>query len=431
MSIPTDKERGMVLSIPTDRERGMGMSRIAIVNGLLADPAGDALSPGSVLIEGDRILWAGATDVPADAERIDAQGLVVAPGLVDLGVFATDKPAFHFGGITRAALMPDQSAPLDDVGLIRQATRAGKPDFWVHPIAAATRGLAGREMAEIGLMQAAGAKAVGTGRQWIADSGVMLRILSYASGLGLTVIAHAEDGGLTAKAVATSGETATRLGLPHAPACAEAMAIARDLMLARQTGAAIHFRLVTTRAGFDLIRAAKAEGLRVTCGISPAYLFLNDQAVTDFRTFTRLSPPLRSEEDRQASLAAVADGTVDVITSGHDPRGPEDKRLPFADAAPGMAGAETLLALSLNLVRDGLVSMGRLMALLCANPARILGVEAGSLTSGAAADLIFVDADAPWIVDSGRMAAAAGNTPFDRLPVQGRVRRIMKGGQFL
>ena len=421
----------MVLSIPTDRERGMGMSRIAIVNGLLADPAGDALSPGSVLIEGDRILWAGATDVPADAERIDAQGLVVAPGLVDLGVFATDKPAFHFGGITRAALMPDQSAPLDDVGLIRQATRAGKPDFWVHPIAAATRGLAGREMAEIGLMQAAGAKAVGTGRQWIADSGVMLRILSYASGLGLTVIAHAEDGGLTTKAVATSGETATRLGLPHAPACAEAMAIARDLMLARQTGAAIHFRLVTTRAGFDLIRAAKAEGLRVTCGISPAYLFLNDQAVTDFRTFTRLSPPLRSEEDRQASLAAVADGTVDVITSGHDPRGPEDKRLPFADAAPGMAGAETLLALSLNLVRDGLVSMGRLMALLCANPARILGVEAGSLTSGAAADLIFVDADAPWIVDSGRMAAAAGNTPFDRLPVQGRVRRIMKGGQFL
>ncbi len=420
-----------MLNIPTDKEKGMGMSRIAIVNGLLADPAGNAPVPGAVLIEGDRIVAAGAVDVPADAERIDAQGLVVAPGLVDLGVFATDKPAFHFGGITRAALMPDQSAPLDEVGLIRQATRAGKPDFWVHPIAAATRGLAGREMAEIGLMQAAGAKAVGTGRQWIADSGVMLRILSYASGLGLTLIAHAEDGGLTAKAVATSGETATRLGLPHAPACAEAMAITRDLMLVRQTGAAIHFRLVTTKAGFDLVRAAKAEGLRVTCGISPAYLFLNDQAVTDFRTFTRLSPPLRNEDDRQASLAAVADGTVDVITSSHDPRGPEDKRLPFADAAPGMAGAETLLALSLNLVRDGLVSMGRLMALLSANPARILGVDAGSFASGSAADLIFVDADAPWIVDSGKMAAAAGNTPFDRLPVQGRVRRIMKGGQFL
>ncbi|MBV2148406.1 dihydroorotase [Sphingobium sp. AS12] len=407
------------------------MTTFAIINGRLADPAGDAPVSGSILIEGDRIVAAGDIAVPADAERIDAQGLVVAPGLIDLGVFATDKPAFHFGGITRAALMPDQSSLLDDAALIRQATRAGKPDFWVHPIAAATRGLKGTELAEIGMMQAAGAKAVGTGRQWIADSGVMLRVLSYASGLGLTVIAHAEDGGLAGKAVATSGETATRLGLPHAPACAEAMAIARDIMLARQAGAAIHFRLVTTKAGFNLIRAAKAEGLRVSCGISPAYLFLADNAVTDFRTFARLSPPLRSEDDRKASIAAVADGTVDVITSSHDPRGAEDKRLPFADASPGMAGAETLLALSLNLVREGQVSLNRLMTLLSANPARILGVNAGSFAPGSAADLIFVDPDAPWIVDSAKMAAAAGNTPFDRVPVQGRARRIMKGGVFL
>lgn len=407
------------------------MTKLAIINGRLADPAGDALTRGVVLIEGDRIVAVGDIAVPPDAETVDAQGLVVAPGLIDLGVFATDKPAFHFGGITRAALMPDQRAPLDDVGLIREATREGKPDFWVHPIAAATRGLQGKEMAEMGLMQAAGAKAVGTGRQWIADSGVMMRVLSYANGLGLTVIAHAEDGGLTAKAVATSGETATRLGLPHAPACAEALAIARDIMLARETGAAIHFRLVTTKAGLDIIRVAKAEGLKVTCGISPAYLFLNDQAATDFRTFARLSPPLRSENDRQASLKAVTDGTVDVITSSHDPRGPEDKRLPFADASPGMAGAETLLALSLNLVREGHISMGRLMTLLSANPARILGVNAGSFAAGSAADLIFVDPDAPWIVDSARMAAAAGNTPFDHVPVQGRARRIMKGGVFL
>jgi len=407
------------------------MTRIAIINGKLADPAAATLSPGIILIEDDRIAAAGDVAVPADAETIDAAGLVVAPGLIDLGVFATDKPAFHFGGITRAALMPDQSSPLDDAGLIRQATRAGKPDFWVHPIAAATRGLKGTELAEIGMMQAAGARAVGTGRQWIADSGVMMRVLSYASGLGLTVITHAEDSGLTGKAVATSGETATRLGLPHAPACAEAMAIARDIMLARATGGAIHFRLVTTGAGFDLIRAAKAEGLKVTCGISPAYLFLSDNAVTDFRTFARLSPPLRSEDDRRAAIAAVADGTVDVITSSHDPRGPEDKRLPFADAAPGMAGAETLLALSLNLVRDGHVTLNRLMTLLSANPARILGVNGGSFAAGSAADLIFVDPDAPWIVDSGKMAAQAGNTPFDRMPVQGRVRRIMKGGNFL
>ena len=407
------------------------MTKLAIINGRLADPAGTDLTDGVILIENDRIAATGKVAVPADAETIDAAGLVVAPGLIDLGVFATDKPAFHFGGITRAALMPDQSSPLDDAGLIRQATRAGKPDFWVHPIAAATRDLKGAELAEIGMMQAAGAKAVGTGRQWIADSGVMMRVLAYASGLGLTVITHAEDSGLAGKAVATSGETATRLGLPHAPACAEAMAIARDIMLARVTDAAIHFRLVTTQAGFDLIRAAKAQGLKISCGISPAYLFLSDNAVTDFRTFARLSPPLRSEADRQASIAAVADGTVDVITSSHDPRGPEDKRLPFADAAPGMAGAETLLALSLNLVREGHVSIGRLMTLLSANPAKILGVNAGSFAPGSAADLIFIDPDAPWIVDSARMAAQAGNTPFDRVPVQGRARRIMKGGVFL
>lgn len=406
------------------------MSRIAIINGLLADPQGSDLSPGAILIERDAIVAAGDVTIPDDAERIDAGGLVVAPGLIDLGVFKTDKPAFHFGGITRAALMPDQSAPLDDPGLIREATRGGKPDFWVHPIAAATRGLKGQEMAEIGMMQVAGARAVGTGRQWIADSGVMLRILSYASALGLTVIAHAEDGGLAGKAVATTGETATRLGLAAAPGCAEAMAIARDIMLVRATGAAIHFRLVSTAAGFDLIRAAKAEGLRVTCGTSPAYLFLADNAVTDFRTFARLSPPLRSEEDRQATIRAVADGTVDVITSSHDPRGPEDKRLPFADAAPGMAGAETLLALSLNLVREGHVSFNRLMALLSANPAKILGLDAGSFAAGSAADIIFIDPETPWRVDSARMAAAAGNTPFDRLPVQGRVRRLMKGGRF-
>jgi dihydroorotase len=421
----------MVLNIPANNKEGLAMNKLAIVNGKLADPAQPELTSGVILIEGDRITAAGDVPVPQDAEQVDAAGLVVAPGLIDLGVFATDKPAFHFGGITRAALMPDQSSPLDDAGLIRQATRAGKPDFWVHPIAAATRDLKGSELAEIGMMHAAGAKAVGTGRQWIADSGVMMRVLAYASGLGLTVITHAEDNGLAGKAVATSGETATRLGLPHAPACAEAMAVARDIMLARETGAAIHFRLVTTKAGFDLVRAAKAEGLKVTCGISPAYLYLAENAVTDFRTFARLSPPLRSEDDRRASIAAVADGTVDVITSSHDPRGPEDKRLPFADASPGMAGAETLLALSLNLVREGHLSMTRLMTLLSSNPARILGVNAGSFAAGSAADLIFIDPDTPWIIDSARMAAQAGNTPFDRVPVQGRARRIMKGGVFL
>ncbi len=407
------------------------MSLLAIVNGRLADPAATDTAPGTLLIEGDRILASGDIAIPDDAERIDAKGLVVAPGLIDLGVFSTDKPAFHFGGITRAALMPDQSSLLDDAGLIRQATRAGKPDFWVHPIAAATRGLKGLELAEIGMMQAAGAKAVGTGRQWIADSGVMWRVLSYASALGLTVIAHAEDGGLAGKAVATSGETATRLGLANAPACAEAMAIARDLMLAEDSGARIHFHQVTTAAGFDLIRAARKRGVRVTCGTTPAHLLLSDTAIGLFRTFARLSPPLREERDRLATIEAVRDGTVDILCSAHDPQGPEAKRLPFTDAEPGMAGAETLLTLALTLVRDEVIDLPRLFALLSANPARLLGLPGGVLAVGAEADLILVDPDTPWRIDADRMAAKAGNTPFDGLPVQGKVIRTIKGGRAL
>jgi dihydroorotase len=404
------------------------MGLIAITGGRLCDPANDILVPGTLLVDGETIAAIGDIAVPGEAEIIDAKGMIVAPGIIDLGVFKTDKPAFHFSGITRAGLMPDQSPVLDDPGLVQHAARAGKPDFWVHPLGAATKGLLGRDLAEMGMMKAAGARAIATGREWISDSGVMIRVLRYASALGLIVVTHAEDGGLTAHAVATEGETATRLGIPTAPACAEAIAIARDIALARAAGAAIHFRLVSTKAGFDLIRAAKAEKLPVTCGTSPAYLYLNDQAISDFRTFARLSPPLRSEDDRKATIAAVADGTVDVLCSSHDPRGPEDKRLPFEDAAPGMAGAETLLPLALNLVRDGHLTENRMMALLATNPGKILGLDAGLLTVGAPADIILIDPDAPWIVDSEKMAAAAGNTPYDKLPVQGRARMLMKGG---
>ncbi len=402
---------------------------LAILNGRLVDPIAGTLREGGILIRDRRIAAVGTIDLPAGADRIDAGGALVAPGIVDLGSFAIDLPAFTAGGITRAALMPDQSPPLDEAALVQRAAAAGKPDVWIHPIAAATRGLAGLELAEIGMMQAAGACAVATGRRWIADSGAMHRLLSYASALDMLVIAHAEDGGLTGDAVATAGETATRLGLPAAPAAAEAMAVARDLILAEETGARLHFHQLTTARSFALVRAAKACGVRVSCGISPAHLLLSDGAVAGFRTFARLSPPLRDEDDRKAALAAVADGTVDVLCSAHDPHGPEAKRLPFADAAAGMAGAETLLTLALTLVRDGLINMPRLFALLSAAPARLLGVPGGGLRVGDEADLILVDADAPWRIDTDRMAASAGNTPFDGMPVQGKVLKTIKGGQ--
>lgn len=400
---------------------------ITFTNGRIVSASGEP-APGSLRCADGRIVALGDISPEPGDTVIDARSALIAPGLVDLGVFAIDKPAFHFGGITRAALMPDQNPPLDRPSTVRYAAQSGKPDLWVHPLAAATRGLDGRELAELALMREAGARAVATGRRWVADSGTMHRLLSYCAMLGLTVIAHAEDGGLTGNAVATAGEMATRLGLPSAPAEAEALAIARDLTLAEMTGARLHFRQVTTARGLALIRAAKARGLAVTAGVTPAHFMLSDVAIGDFRTFTRLSPPLRSEADRQAVRAALADGTIDVIASGHDPRGPEDKRLPFADAEPGMAGAETLLPLTLGLVRDGVIDMARAFALIASNPARLLGVNAGQLVAGAEADIALIDPERPWVVDSDKMAAAAGNTPFDKQGVQGRVTALFKGG---
>ena len=400
---------------------------VTLINGRLVMPAGEPQS-GSLRCAEGRIAALGDVS-PQDGDTvIDARGALIAPGLVDLGVFAIDKPAFHFGGITRAALMPDQGVVLDKPSAVRFAAQSGKPDLWVHPLAAATRDLAGAELAELALMRDAGARAVSTGRHWVADSGVMHRLLSYCAMLGLVVVTHAEDAGLTGTAVATAGEMATRLGLPSAPAEAEALAVARDIALAELTGARLHFRQVTTATALGLVRAAKARGVAVTAGVTPAHALLSDVAIGDFRTFTRLSPPLRSEADRQAVLAALADGTIDVIASGHDPRGPEDKRLPFADAEPGMAGAETLLPLTLGLVRDGVIDTARAFALLATNPAALLGVPAGILALGAEADIAVIDPDKPWIVDSDKMAAAAGNTPFDKQGVQGRATGLLKGG---
>lgn len=399
------------------------MTGLAITNARLILPSGE-IAAGGLACDGDTIASVGTAI--ADSEAIDARGAILAPAIVDLGVFAVDKPACHFGGIARVGLMPDGDM-LDAPAPVRFAARSGKPDLWVHPIAAATRGLEGRELAELALMREAGARAVATGRKWIADSGTMLRVLQACAALDLTCIVTAEDGGLAGEAVATSGPIATRFGLSSAPAEAEALAIARDVMLAEMSGARVHFRHVTTARGLELVRRAKADGLDVTAGTSPAYFMLSDLAVADFRTFARLSPPLRSEADRQAVREALADGTISVICSSHDPLGSEAKRLPFADATPGMAGAETLLPLTLSLVRDGVIDLVRAFQLLSDNPARMLGVEAGRLVEGYAADLVIVDPDRPWIVNA--QSGSSANTPFDRQGVEGRATALFKGGK--
>ncbi len=399
---------------------------LTITGGRLVLP--DGVSEGALRCVDGRIVAVGDVIPEVEDEVIAARGQLIAPGLVDLGVFSVDKPAFHFGGITRAALMPDQSPPIDYPSRVQFTAYSGKPDLWVHPLAGATVGLEGKALAELALMREAGARGIATGRRWIADSGIMLRLLRYAAMLDMVVVTHAEDGGLAGQAVATAGEMATRLGLPSAPAEAEALAVARDIALAELSGARLHFRQVTTAAALDLVRAAKMRGVAVTAGVTPAHFMLSDLAIADFRTFGRMSPPLRAEADRRAVVEAIGDGTIDVIASGHDPRGPEDKRLPFVDAEPGMAGAETLLAMVLTLVRDGVIDLARAFALLAGNPARLLDVAAGSLMVGLEADIALVDPERPWIIDSNKMAASAGNTPFDKQPAQGQVTGLFKGG---
>ncbi|AFN56397.1 dihydroorotase [Zymomonas mobilis] len=407
------------------------MSLIAIINGRLIDPVAKNIYAGGLLIKEGRIVACGEIDPTAADTVIDAEGDYIAPAIIDPTVFSVDVPAFIKGGITRVALMPDQSPALDEAALIQRAKESGGEAVEVYPLAAGSRGLAGQELAEIGLMQRAGAKAVATGRQWIADSGLMYRLLDYAASLDLTVISHAEDGGLTKGCVATEGLMASRLGLRAAPAVAEAIVVARDLMLAEETGCKIHFAQLTTKKSFDLIRQAKKRGIKVTVGINPAYLLLSDRHIEDFRTFARLSPPLRSEEDRLAAIEAIQDGVIDVLCSAHDPRGAEDKRLPFVDAKPGMAGAETLLSAALELVRECIIDFFGLMDLLSGNAARLLGCQGGSLSVGEEADIIIFDNKREWQLDSAKMAAKAGNSPFDGRMMRGKVIHTIKGGKIL
>ncbi|MFZ4111041.1 MAG: dihydroorotase [Polymorphobacter sp.] len=403
---------------------------IAITGARVIDPATGFDAVATVLLR-DRVVAAvGASSIPSDARVIDAAGLVLAPGLVDTGVFRADPAACHAGGITRIVLMPDQRPPLDDPALVAFAQAMGKPDVWVHPLVAATRDLAGHELAEIGLGQAAGAVGVATGRLGIASSAVMYRLLAYSRAFDMTVVSHAEDAALTAGSVATEGEYATRLGLAAAPAFAEGLAVARDIRLAEATGARLHLRQVTTAEGLDHVRAARARGVAVSAGVTPAHWLLNETAVAGFRSFARLSPPLRSDADRRAVEAAIGDGTISVIASGHDPRSQEEKRLPFADAAPGMAGAETLLALALSLVRNGTLSLAAALKTMTSAPAALFGLPGGSLAVGAPADVVLFDEQAPWRI-AGERFIGAGNTPFDGIPVAGRVRMTIKGGDIV
>lgn len=417
------------------------MSRL-FVNARLLDPASGRDAPGTLLVADGRIAALDPPSPPENAERIDCEGRCLCPGLVDMRVglrepgeehkesLATLAACASAGGVTTLAALPDTDPPLDEPALVEfVARRAASLGVTVVPYGAATKGCAGRELAELGLLREAGAAAFTDGRRAIAEARTMRLALSYAAAFGAFVIQHPEEPSLAAGGAVTEGFQATLLGLPGIPAAAEAIMVARDIRLAALTGGHVHFAHVSTAEALDLIRAAKARGVRVTCDTAPPYFDLNETAVGEWRTYARLSPPLRGEADRLAVLAALADGTIDAVASDHQPQDTDAKRLPFAQAEPGGVGLETLLAVTLNAVHAGHLSLLDALGLLTHRPAALLGVEAGRLAPGAPADLCLFDLDRAWQIRADDLAGNSRNTPFDGRPVQGKVVGTWKAGR--
>jgi dihydroorotase len=410
----------------------------------LLDPASGLDARGALLVRDGRIAdWGDALGRPDGAEVIAGDGAVLCPGLVDMRA-NLGEPGFEYretiasaaeaaaaGGITTLAALPDNDPATDDPALVRLLRARGEESgaFTILPYGAVTVGCAGKDMAELGLLKEAGAIAFTDGARTVGDARLMRRALAYARGFGAIVVQHAEEPSLAAGGAATEGELATRLGLPGIPAAAEAIMVARDIALARLTRGHVHFAHVSTAEALALIRRAKDEGLAVTCDTAPPYFDLNETAIGAFRTYAKLSPPLRTDADRRAVCAALADGTVDAVASDHRPQDADDTRLPFAQAACGGSGLATLLAVTLAQVHGNGLALERAVELLTAAPARLLGVSAGRLTRGGPADLCLFDPDRAWKVEAGRLPGKAQNTPFDGRALEGRVIGTWKAGR--
>ena len=410
----------------------------------LLDPASGLDAPGALLIRDGLIADCGAgLTGPEGATVVDAGGACLAPGLIDLRANLGEPGAEHretiasaaqaaaAGGITTICVLPDTDPALDDPALISFITRRGEATGSVAllPYGAATSGCAGKELAEYGLLRAAGAIAFTDGVRALASARTMRLALSYARAFGAFIVQHPEEPSLASGGAATEGELATRLGLPGITPAAEAIMVARDIALARITGGHVHFAHISTGAALDLIRAAKAEGLAVTCDTAPPYFDLNETAIGDYRSYAKLSPPLRTEADRQAVVAALADGTIDAIASDHQPRDADDKRLPFAQAEAGGAGLATLLGVTLARVHAGDVPMLTALGLLTARPATLLDLPQGRLAKGAPADLVLFHPDRGWKVEAGKLPGKAQNSPFDGRALEGRVLGTWKAGR--
>ncbi|HEX3984401.1 MAG TPA: dihydroorotase [Acidisoma sp.] len=415
-----------------------------IAGARVVDPASGHDIVTDVFIQNGRIADIGlGQGLPEGAERIAAEDTVLCPGLVDIRAelgepgreyretIKSVSRAAAAGGITSLCALPDSVPATDDPALVRALIARGEEtgSLSILPYGAATRGCAGEQMAELGLLREAGAVAFTDGARAIGPARLMRLVLSYTQGFGGIVVQHPEEPSLADGGCATEGELTTRLGLPAIPATAEAIQVARDIALARITGGRLHFAHVSTGQALDLIRRAKAEGLAVTCDTAPPYFDLNEIAIGNFRTYAKLSPPLRAEADRRAVVAALADGTIDAIASDHQPRDTDDKRLPFALASAGGAGLATLLPISLAQVHNGSLSLARVLELLTVGPARLLGLPLGRIARGEAADLCLFHLERAWKVEAGKLPGKAQNTPFDGRAVEGRVIGTWKAGR--
>ena len=419
---------------------------ILFKNARLVDPASGREESGGLLVRDGVIQDLGPQVAEAaDAEVIDCGGQVLAPGLIDMCAFIGEPGAAHretlksageaaaAGGVTTIVSMPETNPVLDDPAIIDFITRRARDTSIVNirPSAALTKGLHGEEMAEIGLLKEAGAIAFTDGARSVRNAQVMRRALTYARDFDALIIHHVEDPDLVAEGVMNEGEFAARLGLPGIPHEAETVMLERDIRLVRLTGGRYHAAMISTADSAEIMAAAKARGLPVTCGVSINNLALNENDIGDYRTFLKLSPPLRHEDERQAMIQALADGVVDVIVSDHNPQDVETKRLPFAEAADGAVGLETLLSAALRLVHAGQISLPKLLRALSTRPAEILGLPGGRLQRGAPADLVVFDPDAPYVLDKRQLRSLSKNTPFDEARLQGQVTATMVAGRIV
>jgi dihydroorotase len=414
-------------------------------NARLIDPAAGTETRGALLVQDGRIadLGANLSSAPDGAEIVDCGGKVLAPGLVDMRAFFGEPGAEHrenirsgslaaaAGGVTTVVCMPDTDPVIDDPAIVDYLLRRARDNSVVnlHPAAALTKGLRGEEMTEIGLLKLAGAVCFTDGARSVRNARVMTRALTYARDYDALIVHHTEDPDLAGSGVMNSGEYCSRLGLSGRPPEAEAIMLERDVRLVRMTRSRYHASLITHRDSLEIARRAKDAGLPFTCGTSINHLSFNETDVGDYRTFFKVAPPLRAEEDRQALAEALRDGLIDVVVSDHNPQDVEQKRQPFAEASDGAIGVETMLAAGMRLVNAGHISVAVLFRALSTRPAQLLGLPGGRLERGAPADLVLFDPDEPFLLDPANLHSKSKNTPFDEARLEGVVLRTLVCGR--